>query len=113
MRLVPAGTSISLPLMVSLGMDSASDHRLELAAELFHEADVGADGAVVEGADRGAAGPARHVDDGVEILLAAPPLDDPACHLVDPPRGLAARRALATRLMGKEAREHHEGSGAG
>src|SRR5919197_6135451 len=123
MRLVPAGTSICLPSMLSFGMtygalrtanalpliisgstlelpvgggldgplrslppesdcagqagartssrSSFRDQRLELVAEFLDVGDVGPDGAVVEGADGGAGAPARHVQDGVQILLAA------------------------------------------
>src|SRR4030095_726731 len=99
MRLVPAGNETSLPLMVSLGMRTAplADERLELLAELLDVADVWADGAVVERTDRRARPAAGHVEDGVEVLLAALPLQDAVAHLVDPPGGPAARRALAAR----------------
>src|SRR6185369_16057185 len=106
MRLVPAGTSISLPLMVTLGMRATPDQGLELFAEFLDVADVGADGAVVERAD-GRAGPALgHVQDGVEVFLAPLPLHDPVGHLVDPAGRLAARRALPARLVRVEARHH-------
>src|SRR2546428_9639550 len=105
MRLVPAGTSTSLPLTVSLGM---GNQRLELTAEFLDVGDVRAHRAVVEGADRRADASLGHVEDGVEIVLAAAPLDDPAGHLVDPARRLAARRALPAALLGVEPRDHHE-----
>src|SRR5262249_60072992 len=72
-----------------------------------------AHGAVVEGADGGARAPLRHVEDGVEIFLAALALDQTLGHLVDPTRRLAARRALPAALVGVEARHHHEGLGDG
>src|SRR3990172_9098128 len=109
MRLVPAGTSTSLPLMVSLGMRPAPDQRLELLAELLDVADVRPHGPIVEGADRGARPPLGHIEDGVEVFLAALALDDPVDHLVDPARGFPAGRALAARLMRVEARHDHEG----
>src|SRR5882724_3463096 len=99
MRLVPAGTSTALPLIVSLG---TGNQGLELAAEFLDVGDVGAHRAVVEGADRRAGAPLGHVEDGVEILVAAAPLDDPAGHLVDPARRLPARRALPAALVGIE-----------
>src|SRR5262245_39128758 len=108
MRLVPAGTSTSLPLMVSLGM---GDQRLELAPELLDVGDVRADRAVVERADRGAGAALGDIQDGVEIVLVTAPLDDPMHHLVDPAGRLAARRALPARLVRVEAGQHHEGLG--
>src|SRR5438132_10015991 len=111
MRFVPASTSISLPSIVSFGTHSAPAQRLERRAELLDVGDVGADGAVVEGADRGAATALGNVEDGVEIVLAAVALDDAVDLLVDPAGGLAARRALPARLVGVEARQHHEGLG--
>src|ERR1700704_6763840 len=106
MRLVPGSTSTSLPSIVSLGI--ARDQGLELLTELLDVADVGADRAVVEGADGGAGAALGHVQDRVEVLLAALPLHDPVAHLVDPAGGLAAGRALAARLVRVEARHHHE-----
>src|SRR3982074_2035106 len=105
MRLVPTGTSSSLPFTVSLGM---RDQRLELRPELLDVRDVRADGAVVEGADRRPGAALGHVEDRVEILLPAPPLDDPAGHLVDPAGRFAARRALAAALVRVEPRDPHE-----
>ena len=52
MTFVPAGTSTSLPSIVTLGTGSAPDQRLELVPELLDVADVRADRAVVERADR-------------------------------------------------------------
>src|SRR2546428_12826420 len=109
MRLVPVGTSTSLPLTVSLGM---GNQRLELTPEFLDVGDVRAHRAVVEGADRRAGAPLGHVEDGVEIVLAAAPLDDPAGHLVDPGPRLAARRALPAALAGVEPRDHPERLGA-
>src|SRR2546428_11118074 len=103
MRLVPAGTSTSLPLTVSLGM---GNQRLELTAEFLDVGDVRAHRAVVEGADRRAGAPLGHVEDGVEIVLAAAPLDDPAGQLVNPPRRPAARRALPPASRGVETADH-------
>src|SRR5262245_4134175 len=120
-RFVPGATSISLPSMVSfitvpgggLRVVSFRDEGLEFGTEFFDVGDVGADGAVEEGAD-GRAGPALgEVEDGVEIVLAAVAVHDPVGHLVDPARGLPARCALATALVGVEARHHHEGLGDG
>src|SRR5262245_45558991 len=111
MRLVPAGTSTSLPLMMSLGMSAAPDQGLELLAELLDVADVRTDGPIVEGADRRAGAALGHVEDCVEVLLAALPFDDPVAHLVDPSGRLAARRALPARLVSVEAGHHHEGVG--
>src|SRR5437899_7052071 len=108
MRLVPGATSTSLPSMVSLGTDATPDERLELVAELLHVADVGTDGAVVERADRGARPALGDVEDRVEILFASLALHDPARHLVDPPRGLAAWRALAARFVRVEPGHHHQ-----
>src|SRR5262245_39335243 len=105
---VPAGTSISLPSMVSLGTAAAPDESLEFLAELLDVADVWAHGAVVERADRGPGPALGDVQDRVEVLLAAFALHDPMGHLVDPSRRLAARRALSARLVGVEAGHHHE-----
>src|SRR5688572_13416042 len=99
MRLVPSGTVISLPLTVSLGMRAAPDQGLELLAKLLDVADVRPHRAVVEGADGGAGPALGHVQDGVEVFLAPFSLHDPVGHLVDPPGGLAAGRALPARLM--------------
>src|SRR5437762_6118514 len=107
-RFVPAGTSISLPSMVSLGMGLLLHQRLELGAEFFDVRDVGADGAVVERADRGAGAALGHVEDRVEIVLARVPPDDATAHLVDPPGRLAARRACAATLVRVESRDDHE-----
>src|SRR5262245_5359876 len=103
MRLVPGETSISLPSMVSLGMGLVGQEGLELGAKLLDVRDVGADGPVVEGADRGTAAAPGHVQDGVDVLLAPVPLDDAVDDLVDPPGGLPAGRALAAALVGVEA----------
>src|SRR5262249_13395262 len=107
-RLVPASTSISFPSMVSLGTRSTPAQRFELRAEFLDVGDVGTDGAVVEGADRGAAAALGDVEDRVEIVLAAVAVHDAVDHLVDPAGGLPARRALPARLVGVEAREHQE-----
>src|SRR5258705_11197364 len=107
MRLVPGATSTSLPSIVSLGI--ARDQGLELLAELLDVADVRADRAVVEGADGGAGPALGHVQDRVEVLLAALAGHDPVRHLVDPAGGLAAGRALTARLVRVEARHHHQG----
>src|SRR5258708_13980507 len=106
MRLVPGATSTSFPSIVSLGI--ARDQGLELLTEFLDVADVGADRAVVEGADGGAGAALGHVQDRIEVLLAALPVHDPVRHLVDPAGGLAAGRALAARLVRVEARHHHE-----
>src|SRR5918995_4264262 len=103
MRLVPASTSISLPSIVSLGM-SLPDQRLEFGTELFDVGDVGADGAVVEGADGSAPPALGHVEDGVEVVLVPVAVDDAVDHLVDPAGRLAAGRALPARLVRVEAR---------
>src|SRR6266545_3916675 len=79
--------------------DSFADERLELGAEFFDVGDVGADGAVVEGADGGAAPAPGHVEDGVEIVLVPVAVDDAMDHLVDPPGRLAAGRAPPARSM--------------
>src|SRR6266540_845382 len=113
MRLVPSGTSTSFPLMVSLGMRARLDQVLELRAELLDVADVWPDGSVVEGADGRPRAALRDVEDGVQVFLATLALDDAAGHLVDPPGGLAARRALAAALVGIEARDDHERLGHG
>src|SRR5574341_1110145 len=97
MRLVPGATSTSLPSMVSLGTGSAPDKRFELLAEFLDVADVGADGAVVEGADRRAGPALGHVQDRVQVFLPALALHDPVGDLVDPARGLPTGRALAAR----------------
>src|SRR5260370_3501975 len=102
-RLVPAGTPTSVPLIVSLGM---RDQRLELIAELLDVRDIRADGAVVEGADRGAGAALGHVEDLVEVVLLAAALDDPPAPFVDPAGGLATRLALAARLVGVDAPAH-------
>src|SRR5713101_5493270 len=107
-RFVPAGTSISWPSMVTLGMGLRPHQRLELGAELFDVRDVGADGAVVERADRGAGAALGHVEDRVEIVLVRVPLDDAVAHLVDPAGRLAARRALTAALVRVEPRDDHE-----
>ncbi len=86
-----------------------ADQGLELLAELLDVADVGADRAVVEGADGGAGAALGHVQDRVEVLLAALSVHDPVRHLVDPAGGLAAGRALPARLVRVEARHHHQG----
>src|SRR5215470_611853 len=104
MRLVPGATSTSFPSIVSLGTVTTPDQRFELVTKLLHVADVGADGAVVERADRRARAALGDVEDRIEILLASLPLDDPMRHLVDPAGGLAARRALTARLVRVEAR---------
>src|SRR5439155_2005482 len=85
MRLVPGGTSTSLPSMVSLGTVGTPDQRLELLPELLDVADVGADGAVVEGADGRARPPLGHVQDRVEVFLSPSAVDAPVGDLVDPP----------------------------
>src|SRR5580765_1466227 len=97
MRLVPGATSTSLPSIVSLGI--VGDQGLELAAELLDVADVGADRAVVEGADGGTGSALGHVQDRVQVVLAPLSLDDPVGHLVDPAGRLAARRALPARFV--------------
>src|SRR5882672_3456263 len=111
MRLVPAGTSTSLPSTVSLGMrhdlapgrgGRALGQRVELAPELLDVRDVRADRAVVERADRRAGAATGHVEDRVQVRAASPSLHDPVGHLVDPAGRLAARRALAAALMGVE-----------
>src|SRR5215471_19169018 len=108
MRLVPGATSTSLPSIVTLGIVAAPHERFELVPELLDVADVGSDGAVVEGADGGAGAPLGDIEDGVEVFLAPLPFHDPMGHLVDPPRGFATGRALSARLVGVEARHHHE-----
>src|SRR5712691_1154903 len=108
MRLVPEGTSTSFPSIVSLGMGCVPDQVLELRAELLDVADVGSDSAVVEGADRRPRPALRDVEDGVEVFLATFALDDAPGHLVDPPGGFTARRALAAALVRVEARDDHE-----
>src|ERR1700730_3404054 len=113
MRLVPSGTSIALPLTVSLGMDIAPNQVLELRAEFLDVADVGADRAVVEGADGRPCPALGHVEDGVEIFLAPLALDDAPGHLVDPAGRLPARRALAAAFVRVEACDDHERLGDG
>src|SRR5215475_1775300 len=102
MRLVPGGTSITLPSMVSAGMawPSSRNERLEFAAELLDVRHVGPDRPVVEGADGGAGPPAGHVEDLVEVVLLAFPLHEAVGHLVDPARRLATGRALSAALVG-------------
>src|SRR5690242_4519491 len=104
MRLVPGATSTSLPSIVSLGI--VGDQGLELAAELLDVADVGADRAVVEGADGGTGPALGHVQDRVEVFLAPFALDDPVGHLVDPSGRLPALRALPARLARLESPPH-------
>src|SRR5437773_1920666 len=87
---------------------SFPDQHFELVTELLDVGDVGSDGAVVERADGGAGAALGYVEDRVEILLAAMAGQDALAHLVDPARGLAARRALAARLVSVEAGHHHE-----
>src|SRR5262245_42090152 len=106
--LVPAATSTCTPSIVSLGTGSAPDQRLELVAELLDVADVGTDRAIVERADRRAGAALGHVEDRVEVFLARLAVDDAVGHLVDPARRLTARRALATGLVGVEARDDHQ-----
>src|SRR6266545_7757434 len=113
MRLVPWGTSTSVPLIWSLGMGAAPDQLLELVPELLDVADIRADGAIVEGADGRSRAAPGDIQDGVEILLAPLALDDAVGDLVDPPGGFPARRALAARLVGVEARHHHQRVGDG
>src|SRR5262245_13758518 len=108
MRLVPGATSTSFPSIVSLGTVATPDQRFELVAELLHVADVGADGAVVERADRRARAALGDVEDRIEILLAPFPFHDPVSHLVDPAGGFPARGALSARLVGVEARHDHQ-----
>src|SRR5437867_6526261 len=81
------------------GMGFAPDQILELRAEFLDVADIGTDRAVVEGADGRARSPLRHVEDRIEVFLASLALDEAVGHLVDPARGLAARRALAAAFV--------------
>src|SRR6266508_836753 len=108
MRLVPGATATSFPSMVSLGTMTAPDEGFELLTELLDVADIGADGAIVEGADRRAGPALGHVQDRVQVLLPPLALHDPAGDLVDPARGLPAGRALAARLVGVEAPHHQQ-----
>src|SRR5260370_39297789 len=101
MRLVPGATSTSLRSIVSLAM--VGDQGLELSAELLDVAHVGADRAVIEGADGGAGPALGHVQDGVEVFLAPLPLHDAVGDLVDPAGRLAAPAALPGRLARVEA----------
>src|SRR5690348_12766781 len=113
MRFVPASTSISVPSIVSFGTRSLSAYGFELGAEFLDVRDVRADCAVVERADRGAAAALGHVEDGVQVILAAVALDDAMHHLLDPARRLAARRALSARLVRVKARQHEQRLGNG
>src|SRR6267143_5019487 len=90
------------------GRASRPAQGFELGAELFDVGDVGPDGAVVERADGGAAAALGHVENGVEVVLAAVALDDAMHHLFDPAGGLAAWRALAARLVRVEARQDRQ-----
>src|SRR5712691_4595980 len=87
----------------------APDQVLELGAELLDVADVGPDGAVVEGADGRARPALRDVQDGIQVLLPSLALHDAVADLVDPPRGFPTRRALAARFVSIETGHHHEG----
>src|SRR5712691_11324283 len=87
---------------------SCPNQRLELVAELFDVGNIRPDGAVVESADRGAGAALGHVEDRVEVLLATVAGQEALAHLVDPSGGLPARRALPARLVGVEARHHHQ-----
>src|SRR2546427_11011883 len=87
---------------------SFPDQHFELVTELLDVGDVGSGGAVVDRSDGGAGGELGYVEDRVEILLAAMAGQDALAHLVDAARGLAARRALAARLVSVEAGHHHE-----
>src|SRR3990172_6786567 len=117
MMLVPSGTSISLPSIVSLTIMSRSRsfpyQHFKLTAELLDVADVGPDRSVEEGADGGAGAPPGHVEDRVQVLFAPLSLPHPARHLVDPAGGLPARRALPARFVGVEAGHDHERLGDG
>src|SRR5262245_47935180 len=106
--LVPAATSTSTPSIVSLGTGSTPDQGLELVSELLDVADVGADGAVVERADRRAGAALGDVEDRVEVFLPALAVHDAVSHLVDPARRFATRRALPARLVRVEARHDHQ-----
>src|SRR5262249_40718444 len=94
--------------MVSLGTAAAPDERLELVAELLDVADVGPDGAVVEGADRRAGRVLGAGQDVVESVFPPLPPNDGGATLVDPPGRRAAGGALPARPVGEEAAPHHE-----
>src|SRR5437879_4775404 len=89
-------------------MDRVPDERLELGAEFLDVADVGPDGAVVEGTDGRAGAASGDVVNGVAVLFPSLGLHDAVADLVDSAGGLPAGRALAAGLVGVEAGHHHE-----
>src|SRR5262249_58322285 len=76
-----AGKAGARSVMLSEG-SSCLAQSFKLVAEFFDVGDVGADGAVVEGADRGAATALGHVENRVEVVLTTVAGDDAVDHLV-------------------------------
>src|SRR5438094_5571996 len=94
-------------------MGRVPDELLELGAEFLDVADVGPDGAVVEGTDGRAGAASGDVENGVEVLFPSLALHDAVADLVDPAGGLPAGRALAAGLVGVEAAPTLSAAGVG
>src|SRR5438046_4928739 len=88
-------------------MGRVPDELLELGAEFLDVADVGPDGAVVEGTDGRAGAASGDVVNGVEVLFPSLALHYAVAELVDPAGGLPAGRALAAGVVGVEAGRHN------
>src|SRR5512139_680876 len=116
---VPSGTLTTFPSMVTFAMVSVSepvpeqallllDVPVELLPELPDERLGGHRRRVRQRTD----GPAHHVvaqvEDQLDVARPALPLLDAPDELLQPPRPLAARRALAARLVGVEVHEDGE-----
>src|SRR6185369_13052083 len=85
---------------------AVDDPVLELVAVLGEDADRRVAGGVAHAADRRAVVRLRDRDQPVDVVELALARDDAVDDLVQPPHALAARRALAARLVMVEADEH-------
>src|SRR5690606_5786895 len=111
----PAGTSISTPSMVSLGIQRSLsisrrplqpgllDAALQLRAEMADQALHRPGGGIAQRADGVAFDLLGDVVQKVDLGELGPALADPGQHAPQPARTLAARRALAARLVHVEA----------
>src|SRR5688500_3225796 len=80
----------------------ACDLRLEIRAELGEEAEHRPRCSVTERADRVARDAVRDAGEQLKVVGLAAAIGDAARDLLEPAGALAARRALATRLVGEE-----------
>src|SRR5450432_3443737 len=85
---------------------SVLDPVLELVAVLGEDADRGVAGGVAHAADGRAVVGVRDGDQPIDVVALALARDDPVDDAVQPAHALAARRALAARLVVVEANEH-------